>query len=184
MSQPTPHPVENYTRTAVGLHWIIAGLIACNFSLGLVVSDLPFSPKKLEWLAYHKWLGITLLALLLLRAMWRLLHRPPALPPMPAWQQFGAKLSHGLMYTLMFVIPLSGWTFSSANGYQVVYLKLIPLPNLVAKNKLLAETLGDIHASFAWLLFYVLLLHVAAALKHHFLDHDETLRRMLRWRAR
>jgi len=82
----------------------------------------------------------------------------------------------------MFAIPFSGWLFSSADGYRVVYLGLLPLPNLLAKNKLLADALGDIHATFAWLLFYVLLLHVAAALKHHFLDRDDTLRRMLRWR--
>lgn len=183
MSPPTPQPPEHYTRTAVALHWVVAGLIACAFTLGLVVSDLPFSPRKLEWVAYHKWLGITVLALLLLRAMWRLTHRPPAMPPMPRWQQFGARLTHGLMYTLMFVIPLTGWSYSSASGYQVVYLKLIPLPNLVTKNKDLANFLGGIHESFAWLLFYVLLLHLAAALKHHFFDRDETLRRMLRWRA-
>ena len=183
MSPPTPQPAEHYTRTAVALHWVVAGLIACAFTLGLVLSDLPFSPKKLQWEAYHKWLGITVLALVLLRAMWRLTHRPPPLPAMPAWQTFGAKFGHGLLYALMFAIPLSGWLFSSASGYQVVYLKLLPLPNLIAKNKLLAETLHQIHENFAWLMFYVLLLHVAAALKHHFFDRHDTLRRMLRWRA-
>jgi cytochrome b561 len=182
---PPSQPVvlRNYTRTAVTLHWAIAGFIACAFTLGLVVSDLPFSPQKLKWEAYHKWLGVTVLALVLLRALWRLSHRPPQPPPMPAWQQFGAKLTHGLMYTLMFVIPFSGWLFSSATGYKVVYLGLVPLPDLVHKNKLLAEALGDVHESLAWLMFYMLLLHVAAALKHHFLDRDDTLRRMLRWRA-
>ena len=173
---------QHYTRTALALHWVVAGVIICAFSLGLVVSDLPFSPQKLKLVAYHKWLGITVLALVALRGIWRLTHRPPALPPMPAWQLIGAKFSHALMYTLMFAIPFSGWLFSSADGYRVVYLGLLPLPNLIAKNKLLADALGDIHATFAWLMLYVLLLHVAAALKHHFLDRDDTLRRMLRWR--
>ena len=175
---------KHYTRTALALHWIVAGVIICAFSLGLVVSDLPFSPQKLKLVAYHKWLGITVLALVALRGIWRLTHRPPALPPMPAWQLIGAKFTHALMYTLMFAIPFSGWLFSSADGYRVVYLGLLPLPNLIAKNKLLADALGDIHATFAWLMLYVLLLHVAAALKHHFLDRDDTLRRMLRWRPR
>ena len=178
-----PLESKHYTRTAVALHWTVAGVIATAFTIGLIVSDLPFSPQKLRWVAYHKWLGITVLLLVALRALWRLTHRPPALPPMPAWQVFGAKLTHGLMYTLMFAIPFTGWLFSSATGYQVVYLGLVPLPNLVAKSKLLADALGDIHAGFAWTLFYVLLLHVAAAFKHHFLDRDDTLRRIFRWRA-
>ena len=100
---------------------------------------------------------------------------------MPAWQTFLAKLTHGLLYALMAAVPLLGWLFSSASGYRVVWLGLLPLPNLVAKNKLLADMLGDIHATLAWLLFYVVLLHLAAALKHHFYDRDDTLRRMLRW---
>ena len=182
-SKPPPLAASHYTRTALALHWVVAGIIICTFSLGLVVSDMHFSPQKLKLVAYHKWLGITVLALVALRGIWRLTHRPPALPPMPAWQQIGAKFTHALMYTLMFAIPFSGWLFSSATGYQVVYLGILPLPNLLAKNKLLADALGDIHATFAWLMFYVLLLHVAAALKHHFLDRDETLRRMLRWRS-
>ena len=177
-----PLVLKHYTRTALALHWVVAGVIICAFSLGLVVSDLPFSPQKLKLVVYHKWLGITVLALVAIRGIWRLTHRPPEMPPMPAWQQIGAKFTHGLMYALMFAIPFTGWLFSSATGYRVVYLQLIPLPNLVAKNKLLGETLGDIHATFAWLMFYVLLLHVAAALKHHFFDRDDTLRRMLRWR--
>lgn len=178
-----PQALPQYTRTAVALHWLVAAFIVCAFTLGLIVSDLPFSPQKARWVAYHKWLGITVLALVALRALWRLAHRPPPLPAMPAWQTFGAKLTHGLMYTLMFAIPFVGWLFSSADGYRVVYLGLLPLPNLVAKNKLLADALGGIHETLAWLLLYVLLLHAAAALKHHFYDRDDTLRRMLRWRA-
>ncbi|HZR36351.1 MAG TPA: cytochrome b [Nevskia sp.] len=182
-SQARPLVLKNYTRTAVALHWAVAGFIIIAFTVGLIVSDLPFSPQKLRWVNYHKWLGVTVLILVALRALWRLTHRPPELPPMPAWQEFGAKLSHGLMYTLMFAVPFSGWVFSSADGFRVVYLGLLPLPNLVAKNKLLADTLFDIHEGFAWTLCYVLLLHVAAAFKHHFLDRDDTLRRMFRWRA-
>jgi cytochrome b561 len=83
----------------------------------------------------------------------------------------------------MFASPVTGWLFSSASGYRVVYLGLLPLPNLVPKNKLLGDALIDIHSALAWLMLYVLLLHAAAAIKHHFFDRDDTLRRMLRWRA-
>ncbi|MDR3416718.1 MAG: cytochrome b [Nevskia sp.] len=183
MTQAPAVAPPGYTRTAVALHWTVAAIIVCAFSLGLVVSDLPFSPQKVKLVAYHKWLGITVLGLAALRVIWRLSHRPPPLPPMPPWQTFAARLSHALMYTLIVTIPLAGWTFSSASGYPVVYLGLWQLPDLVPKNKLLAASLIDIHATLAWLLFYLLLLHVAAALKHHFFDRDDTLRRMLRWRG-
>jgi cytochrome b561 len=185
MNTPPAQPMvlRHYTRTAVALHWIIAAFIITAFTLGLIVSDMHFSPEKLKWVAYHKWLGITVLALVAVRALWRLTHRAPALPPMPAWQTFFAKLTHALLYTLMFAIPFSGWLYSSATGYQVVYLGLLPLPNLVAKDKLVASALHQVHENLAWLMLYVLLLHAAAAFKHHFLDRDDTLRRMLRWRA-
>jgi len=177
---PPQSEPASYTRTAIVLHWTVAGLIACAFTLGLVASDLPFSPRKLKWVAYHKWLGISVLALAAVRSIWRLTHRPPPLAPMPVWQNIAARFSHGLMYALMLTIPLAGWTYSSAAGYPVVYLGLWRLPDLVAKNKALADSLIEVHATLAWLLLYVLLLHAAAALKHHFLDRDDTLLRMLR----
>ena len=176
-------PGSAYTRTAVTLHWGMAALMTAGFALGLYVSDLPgFSPRYLRLVAYHKWIGITVLGLAALRAAWRLLHAAPALPAMPPWQAFAARLTHGLLYALIFVVPLAGWLFSSAKGFPVVYLGLWQLPDLVHKDKLLAGLLGQLHASFAWAAFYVVLLHAAAALKHHFIDHDDTLRRMLRWR--
>ena len=172
----------HYSRTAVSLHWLIAGLIACGFTLGTIMTDLAVSPKKLLMYSVHKWIGITVLGLAAVRGMWRLFHRPPPLVAMPAWQIAIARQTHVLLYVLMFLVPLTGWMFSSASGYPVVYLKLWQLPDLVHKNKLLAESLADVHGSLAWLTAYVVGLHVAAALKHHFIDRDDTLRHMLRWR--
>ncbi len=171
-----------YTRTAVALHWLIAGLFACGFALGAVMTDLAASPQKVKLFSWHKWIGITVLGLAALRGLWRLTHTAPELLPAPAWQQLAARFTHALLYTLMFVTPLAGWTFSSASGYPVVYLGLWQLPDLVAKNKLLAPSLADMHQTLAWLMLIVVLAHAAAALKHHFLDRDETLRRMLRFR--
>jgi cytochrome b561 len=170
-----------YTRTAVALHWLIAGLIACGFTLGMVMTDLAASPQKLRLYSYHKWIGITVLGLAALRGLWRLTHAAPALLPMPQWQAIAAKFTHAFLYVLMFAIPLTGWAFSSASGYQVVYLGRFPLPNLVAKNKALAESLTEVHETLAWLMLGIVVVHVAAALKHHFVDRDDTLRRMLRW---
>lgn len=173
-----------YTRTAISLHWLIATLITCGFLLGLVVSDMSFSPAKLRYVAYHKWIGLTVFALAILRLLWRLTHRPPALPVMPTWQTAGARFSHAMLYTLIFVVPLAGWLYSSALGISVVYLRLWRLPDLISKDRILAESLGQIHMQCAWLMCIIVVLHAAAALKHHFIDRDDVLRRMLRSRTR
>jgi cytochrome b561 len=170
-----------YTRTALSLHWLIAGLIACGFTLGTIMTDLAVSPQKLRLYNYHKWIGITVLGLAFIRGAWRLFHQPPAMVAMPAWQSRIAKSTHVLLYVLMFVVPLTGWMMSSAKGYPVVYLKLWQLPDLVPKNKALGETLEDVHAVLAWSMAAVVSLHLAGALKHHFIDRDDTLRHMLRW---
>ncbi len=174
---------ESYTRTAVALHWGMAGFIFCAFALGWVMTDLAISPLKLRMYNWHKWTGITILTLAAIRGIWRLTHRPPALLPMPDWQRISAHLLHVLLYVLLFVLPLSGWAYSNATGYPIVYLGLVPLPDLVAKDKLLAESLLALHEFLAATLFLVLVLHAGAALKHHFVDRDNTLRRMLPWRA-
>jgi len=171
-----------YTRTAVFLHWLVALLIACGFTLGTYMVDLHISPRKLRLYSYHKWIGITVLALVLIRLVWRLTHRPPPEVPMPRWQLRAAQATHYLLYALMIATPVCGWLYSSASGYPVVYLKLWQLPDLVHKNRDLAKVLVEIHGFLGWSIFWVVLLHMAAALKHHFIDRDDTLRRMLAWR--
>jgi cytochrome b561 len=176
-------PPRHYTRTAVALHWLMALLITAGFTLGVTMTDLSMSPKKLRYFSYHKWIGITVLGLLLVRALWRALHRAPPDEPMPRWQRRLAHLTHGLLYLLMFATPIAGWLYSSASGIPVVYLKLWQLPDLVPKDPALAKVLVQVHALLAWTLACVVLVHSAAALKHHFVDRDATLRRMLHWRG-
>jgi cytochrome b561 len=101
---------------------------------------------------------------------------------MPAWQQTVAHALHGLLYLLLLLLPMSGWLYSSASGFPVVYLGVVPLPDLVHKDRALAQVLREVHEAGGWLLFATVLLHAAAALKHHLVDHDDTLKRMLRWR--
>jgi cytochrome b561 len=171
-----------YTRTAVALHWFIALLITAGFTLGATMTDLHMSPRKLKLYSYHKWIGITVLGLVLIRSVWRLTHAPPPEVPMPRWQLRAARATHFLLYALMIVTPMCGWMYTSAAGYPVVYLKLWQLPDLVRKNKELADVLAEVHGFLAWTLFWVVLLHTAAALKHHFVDRDSTLKRILAWR--
>ena len=174
-----------YGNTAIGLHWLIAVLIFAGWGLGFYMVDLRLSPDKLKLYSYHKWIGITVLLLACLRAVWRVTHpAPPANPAHPLWQRRAASIAHGALYLLMFVIPLSGWMYSSASGYPVKYFGVLPLPDLVTKSKELAGLLKDIHELLGWALVLVLGAHVCGALQHHFIHRDDTLARMLPWAGR
>ena len=169
-----------YTGTARVLHWLAALLIFCGASLGLFMTGLEFSPAKFRFYAWHKWLGITVFLLAAMRLAWRTAHPAPPLPSaMPEWQVRASRVSHALLYGLMLAIPLSGWIYSSSTGVSVVYLGLVPLPDLIPKDREIAKSLLLLHKSLNYLLDAVVTLHVAAALKHHFVDHDNVLTRML-----
>jgi cytochrome b561 len=169
-----------YTHTAIALHWISALLIVAVFPLGVYMADLALSPLKLKLISYHKWLGVTVFLLLLLRLAWRLGHVPPPLPDsMPLWQRQAANGLHFLLYLLLFAIPLSGWLMSSAKGFQTVYLGVLPLPDLIGKDKALGDLLRAVHETLNMTLLALLLAHAGAALKHHFIERDGILARML-----
>jgi cytochrome b561 len=173
----------HYTRTAVSLHWLIAALIICAFTFGWTMTDMDISPLKLKMFNWHKWVGITILALAMLRIVWRITHRAPAMVAMPRWQRAAAHALHGVLYVLLLCMPLSGWIYSNATGYPIVYLSLWRLPDLVAKNKELAAQWKEVHETVGFVLLLCVIAHVLAALVHHFWHRDDTLRRMLRWRA-
>lgn len=173
-------PSDVYTRTAVALHWLVALLILAALPLGLYMTGLKLSPLKLQLYAYHKWLGVTVAWLVLLRLVWRVRHPAPPLPmSVPAWQQQAASALHHLLYVLMLLLPLSGWLMSSAKGVQTVYLGVLPLPDLLSKDEGLGELLALFHATLAYALAALVAAHVAAALKHQFVDRDGVLARML-----
>jgi len=150
-----------------------------GFLIGLQQSDAPVSPARVRWINYHKWIGITILGLSVLRLLWRFWHRPPTLPEsMQPWQRKASDWVHRALYLFFFIVPLAGWAYSSALGFPVVYLGLVRLPDLAPKHKALADVLIDVHATLAWTLATLVGLHVAAALKHHFIDKDGLLLRM------
>lgn len=170
--------IKRYTGMAIGLHWMIALLIFSAFPLGLYMHDLKLSPTKLHLYSYHKWIGITVLMLAVLRVLWRATHKPPALL-LARWQEIGSHIVHGLIYLLILVVPLSGWLMSSAKGVKTVWLGILPLPDLVAKDKALGHLLSNAHTALNYTLLVLVVLHIAAALKHHFIDRDDVLLRML-----
>lgn len=170
--------MKRYSTTAIALHWLMALLIFCIVPLGLYMTELKLSPTKLQLFSYHKWLGTTLLLLILLRLIWRFMHKPPALP-VPRWQKLASEAVHMLFYALMLAIPVSGWLMSSAKGFQTVWLGLLPLPDLIGKNRELGQFLENLHANWSYLLMLFVFLHIAAALKHRFIDRDAIMDRML-----
>lgn len=173
------HP-QGYTRTAVTLHWLLAVLIIFNLAFGLYTVSLPLSPQKLRFFSWHKWVGVTVFLFAAGRLMWRLWHPVPAPPgAMKAWEQTAAHGAHVLLYVLFFAAPLTGWLFSSAAGFQTVYLGVLPIPDLLGKNKDLADVLKLAHKSINYTMAAVIVMHATAALKHHFIDRDDVLARML-----
>jgi cytochrome b561 len=173
-----PSPRSRYTGVAIGFHWLLALMIIVSFSVGWYMSDLPMSPTRLKLFNWHKWAGITILALSALRLVWRLTHRPPPDVPGPRWQQRMAHLTHWALYALFFLVPLAGWAYSSAAGFPVVWFKVLPLPDFVSPDKALAEVMKERHEVLAWILGVLVLAHIGAALKHHFIDRDGLLDRM------
>jgi cytochrome b561 len=171
-----------YAVPAIVLHWAVALIIFVSFPVGLYMVDLPLSPWKLKIYSYHKWAGVTVFLLVLARILWRATHAPPALPGnLRPWERSLAGATHMLLYLLLVAIPLTGWLFSSAAGVQTVYFGVIPLPNLLGKDKMLADLFRFIHMFLNFTLAGLVTLHIAAAIKHHFLDRDTVLSRMAPW---
>ena len=173
--------MQRYTKTAMLLHWLIALMIVSAFFLGLTMVDIPgFTPTKLKYFSWHKWLGVTVLALAAVRLLWRQANRPPApLVSIPPWQHKVADGVHYLLYFLMFAGPISGYLYGSAAGVPVVYLKLIPLPAIIGPDPELKAILKTVHYVLVMTMAGVVVGHALAALKHHFIDRDITLKRML-----
>jgi cytochrome b561 len=171
---------HRYNSIAMTLHWLMAILLVCLFTVGIYMHELPLSPWKLQVYSWHKWAGVTAFILVLVRLAWRFTHRPPPLPiHMSRSAEFAAHAGHALLYMLMIAVPLTGWLMSSAKGIQTVYFGIIPIPDLLAKNKELGHLLRNVHEILNLILAAVVIGHIGAALKHHLIDKDDVLARML-----
>ena len=176
-----PQPgAERYTRTAVALHWVIAAAVFVQIALGAWMIGIPKSPPGVRayWFNMHKSIGITIGVLVLLRLLWRLAHRPPALPQTVApWQRVAARFSHWGLYVCMIVMPVSGYLGSSFTKYPVKYFGYA-LPHWGWDAPALKEITSQVHLATAWIFVALVALHVTAALKHRFVDRDGVFERI------
>lgn len=170
----------SYTATAKALHWGVAVLLFGMLGLGFYMADLPISPTKLKLYSWHKWAGVSLFVLVVVRLAWRAGHRPPALPQhMSRIACYAAHAGHAALYALMLAIPLSGWLMSSAQGFQTVWFGVLPLPDLVGRDEALGEIFNTVHVYLNFALVALVAAHIGAAFKHHFKYRDDVLVRML-----
>jgi cytochrome b561 len=177
---PNQSSPTRYSAVAQGFHWLIAALIVVQFTLGWTAENLPIGARKLARLDWHKSFGMTILMLAVLRLLWRLFNRPPELPAgMSGIEKQLARSTHVLFYVLLFVMPLTGWLMSSAKNFSVSWFHQFTWPNLVGPNERAFDMLRTTHDTLSWLLFALALLHILAALKHHFWHKDDVLKRML-----
>ena len=181
-------PRPRYTRVAIALHWLSALAVLGLIAIGLAMTHGDLAPmRRFQLYQWHKSVGLTVLALTLLRLGWRLAHRPPPLPAtLPARERVGAHAAHALLYGLLVGLPLVGWAVVSASPFSLptVLYGVVPWPHLpvlpeLANKAAVEAVLKQVHAWGAWILIGLLLLHVGAALRHHLVLRDDTLRRML-----
>lgn len=175
-------PIQNseahYGVMAIILHWVMAILLIGLLIFGLYMVGLPISLAKLKLYGWHKEYGILALMLVLLRVLWRLSNITPRLD-LSFLEKFAARGMHWTFYGLMFALPITGWLITSAAGLPVSFFGWFVLPNLVAPNNDLMKLFQEIHKWLGYGLIAAIVLHVCAALKHHFIDKDDILRRMI-----
>ncbi|HEY3786609.1 MAG TPA: cytochrome b [Steroidobacteraceae bacterium] len=162
------------------LHWLIVALIITQVILANIAMDLPIGVRKLAMFARHKSFGLTILALAVIRLLWRWTNPTPPLPnDLKPYERTLARITHAALYLLLFAMPLTGWMMTSARGFPVSWFNLFQLPDFVPKNQGLYDAMKTTHHALSYALYAVVFLHVAAALKHHFVLRDDVLRRML-----
>lgn len=168
----------HYGALTISLHWLIALLIIGMLSLGLYMVDLPIGVQKIKFYGWHKAFGTLVLALGIIRLLWRINNITPELN-IPRWERLAARTMHWALYGFMLIMPITGWLMSSAAGFPVSFFGLFTLPDLIAPNEELRNFFGLAHEYLAYLLIAAIVIHIAAALKHHFIDKDDILRRMI-----
>jgi cytochrome b561 len=170
---------DRYSRTAIALHWLIALAVIVQFTWGWWMQDIPKQPPgpRVDAFNLHKSVGLTILALMCVRVLWRWRHPAPPLPPMPRWQAGLAQSTHVMLYVALFVMPFAGYLGSVFSGYPVKYFG-VTLPAWGWKDSALKDLMSAVHYATSWVLAGAVALHVAGALKHWLVERDGLVARM------
>jgi len=170
---------DRYTRTAIALHWLIAILVIAQFAWGWWMQGIPKQPMgpRVDAFNLHKSIGMTILALMIVRILWRVAHPPPPLPVMPEWQAIAARGNHLLLYAALLIQPLAGYLGSEFSGFPVKFFGLT-LPSWAGKNAAMKDLMSTVHLTTSWVIAATVVVHVGAALKHAVVDRDTLLTRM------
>lgn len=167
-----------YTLTARALHWTTAVLLLILFGLGISMTRWVPDEEKIRVYSWHEWVGVTVFALTAVRLWWRMTHAAPPVD-IPAWEKRVAAVVYAGIYLILLAQPVLGWLTSTAFGFPVVYLGLIPLPAPVSEDRELAERLAEVHELLAFTLAGLFVIHLAGVLYHHLIRRDGILSRML-----
>ncbi|MFM0327740.1 cytochrome b [Caballeronia glebae] len=169
-----------YSAPARVFHWLTALLLLVQFALAVVMPDVTRDTKPDGLIAWHLGVGMSIVLLVIIRLFWRSTHSvPPELPTLPKPLRVLAALTHWCLYALLLVVPIMGWANASSRAWDVMLLGAVPMPALSPAGSPIGHALGDWHGNLAWVLLALIGMHVAAALYHHFVLRDQTLRRML-----
>lgn len=169
-----------YSAPAKFFHWLSAAMILTAIVLGFAMLESDPGPRQNQFYDLHRSFGFTILLVTGARLAWRLFHPPPPMVPgLPAWQVLVANIVHRTLYVLLLVMPLIGWAGTSAFGARISIFGLFDLPMILEKDEALSKVLLTTHGAMGLLLCLLLFMHIGAALQHHFLRKDDTLRRML-----
>jgi cytochrome b561 len=169
-----------YSNVAIALHWLIALGVFALILLGWYMGGIPKgTPERTFWFNLHKSIGVTVGALVLVRLVWRLTHRPPPLPAlMPEWEATAARVNHALLYACLLVMPITGFLASNFTRFGVKYFGIQIAP-LFRENQAARDALQEVHEVVSYLLVALVVLHILAALKHLVVDRDRVFQRML-----
>lgn len=169
----------NYGATAKSLHWLIVALLVIQYPVGWLMPDIHRGMKPGVAMTWHVSLGLTVLALIVVRFFWRLTHPVAPENSLPAWQRLSSEFVHRLLYLMVLVTTLTGWCFASFRGWSMSFFFALPLPMLSAPNSAVARSIGRWHETTEWALLILVGAHVTAALAHRFYYRDGVLQRML-----
>lgn len=171
---------EHFGIVTILIHWLMALLLIGLVILGLYMTWIPIGAQTLKLYRWHKEFGILALMLVIVRFTWRLYNVNPSLSELRPFERIAARGAHWLFYVFMFTLPISGWLMTSAADLPVSFFGLFLLPNLVSANEESRLLFQEVHEWLAYGLIITFCLHVSAALKHHFINKDNILRRMIK----